>query len=188
MKQTKDELAEQLRELLEKNECYQEALKIVKSNFHGKVWLIGGAVYKTLLFKNCNQTKDFDFIVESPNKEIVLPEGWRIKNNRFGTLKFVSEMKEIDFVPLKEVIHIKSKGLEATIENYLAYTPLNIHSIAYDIKKKKLLGEIGIAALEEKVIRVNDFEMASKMVGKYGISLREMLKNKAQELGFDYEL
>ena len=58
------DLSEKLTGLLGRDEEYTGALKVAQNNSEGRIWLIGGAVYRKLLFGDCEQAKDYDFIVE----------------------------------------------------------------------------------------------------------------------------
>jgi hypothetical protein len=179
------------REIETKDKELALATEIVKQNSDGKIWLVGGSVYRNLIREIYGGTKqdsiDFDFIVENEKGKIILPEGWKLEFNHFGNPKFVGKF-EIDFVPLKKVYSIAKRKLEPTIENYLIGTPLNIHSIAYGIDDKRIIGEIGRRTLEEKVVRVNDLEMAREAVKKYGQHAIDMAKKKAEDIGFRFEL
>ena len=57
------------------NTCaeFHEAITIVKSNSKGKVWLIGGSIYRTIANQLYNVQKpsvDFDFIIEKGFAEV----------------------------------------------------------------------------------------------------------------------
>ncbi len=93
------------RVLLDEN--FQEALEITRVNSSGKIWLIGGFLYKNLveeLYGTCKKhTKDFDLIVERANESIILPAGWKSETNTFGNPKLFNGGSEIDFIPLKDI-------------------------------------------------------------------------------------
>ena len=174
--------------LMNHNEEYQKALGIVKDNSKGKIWLIGGAVYRTLLFGDCNQSKDFDFIVEHVNKNLKIPEGYFERRTKFGGLCLKSHcFNEIEIMQLDEIYHIMKNNLGPTIDNYLLFTPFNIHSIAYDVDSRKIIGNIGLGSVREGILRTNDSEMAENMAEKYSSSINSLLRKKAKELDFDYE-
>jgi len=184
--------AEQLTEIFKEvihNKQAQQAIEIVRRNSQGKIWIIGGFVYKSLARKLYGkpeaQSKDYDFIVEQPNSEIVLPEGWKRKLNHFGNPKFVGDF-QIDFVPLRMVYSILRRKIPATIDNYLNGTPLNIQSIAYD-SEGRIIGEVGISALERRVVAVNNLDMAKDIAWVFCKSVNDIIRKKAEELGFDAE-
>src|SRR3989338_10843972 len=106
---------------LHQSDKFLEAGVLATQNTHGKVWLIGGFVYKNLahlLYDTPPAEGDLDFIIEQPAK-LILPPYWKERKNRFGNPKLISLEFSIDYVPLQEVHYIKSNKLEPTIENYL---------------------------------------------------------------------
>ena len=185
-----DDISKRFVDLIEQNEGYQEALQVVQNNSSGGIWLIGGAVYRTLMFGDCEQAKDFDFIADivSRDEELFVPAKYWVGRNRFNGLKFVASDIEIDLAALSDVYHICKKRVGVTIENYMKYVPFNIHSIVWDVTEQKIMGDVGIGAMEERILRVNDLEMAEDMAERYGMSVRSALEKKAMELDFDYEV
>jgi hypothetical protein len=166
---------------------FTEAVDIVKRNSSGKIWLIGGFVYRTIaseLYKSTKPKVDFDFLVEDSVLDFNLPLGWRVDYNRFGNPKLIKSTKQIDYVPLKKVYSITQRNIEPTIENFLTGVPLKVQSIAYDIYNNQIIGQIGIDALQRKVVQINDVFFAEYASQKKNISLREMIKEKADSLGF----
>jgi hypothetical protein len=188
------ELCDTLRRVAEGDKSYRQALEIIKQNTNnGRIWLIGGFLYKTLansLYGTDKPSKDFDFIIEHPNQQIVLPGDWQLNKSRFGNPKFTRTDKilEIDFVPLARVYSIMKRQISPTIQNYLSGVPLNIHCLVYEIRSGILEGDIGLAGLEQKVVRVHDLEMAEDAARWYDITVNEMITKKARELGFSAEL
>lgn len=169
---------------------YQEALKIVRNNSQGNIWLIGSSVPRAILFGDWNQSKDFDFIVEGVVDEdgFYLPANYGYRRSRFGGLKLISSGNEnIDLIVLKDVFHIKERKVKPTIENYLSGVPFNIHALAWDVADGKLIGNAGIRALQERVVRVNDLGMAENMAKMYGVSVRYLLEKKAGEFDFSFD-
>lgn len=172
---------------IETDVAFQQARGIVESNAQGRVWLIGGTVYRSLsaiLSGSVPKRTDFDFLVESANAEIQLPEGWSNEKNRFGNPKFVSEEGSIDMVPLGNVISIYSRGLDPTVENFLSGTPLDVQSLAYDLRSKTIIGELGLRAVLSGTVGINDFEMAEESASRKSLSVREYLDQKAEYIGF----
>ena len=155
-------LSELFTQIVSQDETYQEAVRIVRANSYGKIWLIGGFLYRTLasqLYGVKKPSKDFDFIVERAEHKLILPESWKVTVNRFGNPKFVGTF-EIDFVTLNRVHSIMRRGVEPNIQNFLNGVPLNIHSLVYDVDNEEVIGNIGISALERKVVSVCNPEMA----------------------------
>ncbi len=192
-----ENLSEIFQEKISKDIPFSISLSVVRDNCKdncGKIWIIGGFLYKSLVelsYGSCEKpTKDYDFIVEKVDEKIVLPIGWRRKVNSFGNPKFVmpSSGIEVDFVPLKKVYSVLERKIKnPCIDNYLNGVPLNVHSLVYDISEKRISGDIGIKALEEKIVRVNDLKMAEDAAELYDTSINEMIRQKAEELGFDGE-
>lgn len=173
-----------------KKDCreYNEAYQIVKRNSSGKIWLIGSFVFRTIAHQMYGAEKpedvDLDFIVERPAENFNLPPGWKAKKNRFGNPKFVNGRTQIDYVPLKNIYSILKRGLAPTIENFLTGVPLNVQSLAFDTQEEKIVGERGIDSLKRKVVEVVDLDLARYAAQKKGITLEEMIRRKAEELGF----
>jgi len=174
-------------EYIEKEKNYNIAYNIVKRNSKGKIWLIGGALSRNLnqlIHKIPQHSFDFDFVVEENVSEFNLPKGWIIKMNKFGNPKFVHKDMTIDYIPIKTVKSIIQRNLEPTIENVLAGVPFTIQALAYDTQTKKIIGEVGIAAFESKMFKVNDIEQAKMFAKKKGMKLNELILKKAKSMGF----
>ena len=125
-----------------------------------------------------------DFVVEKPVYGFDLPPGWRVDKNRFGNSKLVNGKKQIDYVPLENIYSILQRQIEPTIQNFLTGVPLTIQSIAYDVTENRVIGEIGINALQRKVVEVNDLLFAEYAAEKKNKSLQEMIQEKAEGLKF----
>ena len=194
MEINKSNLSGTFRRIAECDESFKEALSIVEQNTaDGRIWLIGGFLYKTLanyLYGTSKPSKDFDFIIECPNQQIVLPENWRLSKSRFGNSKFAKTDKslEIDFVPLSRVHGIIKRRIPPSIQNYLSGVPLSIHYLAYETKSGILEGDVGLASLEQKFVRLHNLEMAEDAARLYNTTVNEMITKKARELGFRAEL
>ncbi len=144
------------------NEDFQEAIDIIRRNSQKDSWLIGGFVYRNIassLYGTEKAKADLDFIIEKSPDKILVPRYWKKRLNKYGNPKlFRNDGLEIDFVPLENVSSILRRHLKPSIENFLTGTPLTIQSIAYDIKNNCTQGNIGIKALLDKTVAVNDFE------------------------------
>jgi len=174
-------------EYIEKEENYKIAYDIVRRNSRGKIWLIGGGLSRNLnqLVYGVKQSSfDFDFVVEESVDEIKLPEGWVVRENKFGNPKFVKGDMEIDFIPIKSVVYLIDRKLEPTIENVLMGVPFTIQALAFDCESKKIIGEKGIEAFESKVFEVNDLERARILAEKKGVELNDLISKKAESMGF----
>lgn len=180
------ELSKRFVDVIENDVKFKEASNIVLTNSSGNVWLIGGYVYRTLahlLYESERPPVDVDFIVENPRDNFTLPHGWKLSKNRYGNPKFVGQF-EIDYAPLATIHSVSRRGLEPTFENYLSGTPLTIQSIGYNLKDQRVIGDIGLHALQTKTIGVNDKEQAKIYEAKKGIPIEEIIKRKSESLGF----
>lgn len=166
---------------------FHEALDIIKSNSNGVAWLIGGFVYRSIIQDlygvPMSKDVDLDFIIEKP-APIKLPAEWKIENNSYGNPKLIGPAYEIDYIPLANIHSIIRRELPPTIENFLSGTPLNIQSIAFDVINNKVIGDIGIQAIQTKIIAINNFEQAQYRADKKGINASELVKDLAAELDF----
>ena len=179
-------ITKEFNKLLKNNEKFQEALEIVERNALGKIWLIGGSVYKNIahiIYNTPPANADFDFIVEKRKEKINLPLQWKLETNSFGNFKFVSKFN-VDFIPLAEVRWMKERNFKPILKNFLLHTPFTIQSMAYDIKRKKILGNIGLNAIVNKIVRVLDPIEANFYSQRTGLSIETLMKNKLKDLGF----
>jgi len=180
-------LSDVFREFLTKDAEFSLAKKIVLQNSAGRNWLIGGHLYRSLaylLYGTLRPSVDFDFVVEEPREKTVLPVSFELKENRYDNPKFVGKTFSIDFVPLATIHSINRRRLKPTIENYLTGTPLTVQSIAYEIGTSRLIGDVGIRALLCKEVGVNNLSQAKIYAEKKGQSIEEIIRKKADSLGF----
>jgi len=169
---------------------FKEALEIVKTNAdEGKIWLTGGFLSRSIIqdLYGVPMAKDidFDFIVEKSKSEFQLPKGWRSAQNKYGNPKFIGPDFEIDYIPLNNIHSIRRRNLESTIENYLSGTPLNVQSIAFDVSQNKVIGDVGMKAISDKVVTINNPEQAAYNAGKKGVTPADLVKNIAEQFGFE---
>lgn len=129
--------------------------------------------------------QDFDFVVDSLNDSIEVPDGWDVSYHKFGNPTFKKGDVEIDLFPISDHEHIKKNNLEPTIENFLAGVPFSIQALVFDVNSKKLIGKEGIRALEEKKFEVLNPETAREMAKRKALSLNEIMKKKADSMGFE---
>ena len=184
-------LSKRLANQLEKNKKFKESLDIVRKNSSGKIWLIGGGLSRNLsnlIYGGTKEGHDFDFIVEERKKKIILPGGWKMKRNKYGSPKFICGKISVDFIPLNTISSIKRRGLRPTIRNFLTGTPFTIQSMAYDFDRKKILGRKGLRALRKKIFKINNLEQALIYASKKGLSLDALIIKKAKSMNFDYRL
>lgn len=169
------------------NPSFQEALELAKINSEGKIWIIGGYVYKNLtstLYGIAPYEYDIDFIVEKRKDELPIVPGWDFRVNRYGVKNYIREKNEMSFTELRTAVRV-SGTTNPTIEDFLKETPLNIQSIAYDMEKHLIIGEKGIEALKSKIVKVNNLPQAEFYAQRKEKSLKQILQEKAKGLGFE---
>lgn len=160
---------------------FEEALKLAKQNTKGGLWLVGGYIFRNLAHEIYGTPKptecDFDFTADELTEINLLP-GWQVKQNAFGSPKFYKKSLTVDLWPLWDTYSIVSRKLEPTIENYLTGTSFTIQSIAYDLSKNEVIGEIGIKALEDKTIDILNLETIKIYAEKRGVKPDKHVKEK----------
>ncbi len=172
------------------NKSYKEALALTRQFSEGNVWIIGGTVFRSIAqawYGTSSENSDFDFIVE---KLLLINnlDGWNIGCTRFGSPRLKKADLLVDIVPLNDMVNIKRKDLAPTIDNYLATVPLTIQSIVYDITTKKIMGAVGINALKTRTVGINDSSTAIEYASSLGLSVNDLILEKASSLGFTPQL
>lgn len=165
------------------NKSYHLALEIVKHNSEGKVWLIGGFIFRNIvsyLYGTSFRNTDFDFLVEKPKSNITLSPGWEIHTNGFGNKRLICSNLSIDFIPLNNLDYVNKNHLKPSIKNYLKGVPLTIQSIAYDYQNETIIGKVGKQAILDKTVAINNLEQALS----YFIPPKDLITEKATSLGF----
>jgi len=169
---------------------FLEILELVKQNSKGKIWLMGGFLYRNLvsaLYGGEIYNYDIDFIVEQRNEILKEILGWEIQTNNYGVQNYVRKRNKMSFTDIRKAIRVS--GLKnPTIEEFIKETPFDVQSIAYDLNENKIIGETGIEALKNKTVKINNKEQAEFYAKRKGRKLDDIIKEKAQELGFDYML
>src|SRR3989344_5158038 len=164
--------------------AFVEVLDLVKENSNGKIWIIGGFLYKNLarlLYGGDMYDEDIDFVVEQREEKIKEKPGWSIYTNNYGVENYFRDETKMSFTDIRKAIRVS--GLKnPTIEQFIEETPLNVQSIVYDIKSGLILGEKGISALKNKVVSVNNEEQAKFYAQRKGKKLEDVLLEKAREL------
>lgn len=178
---------------VENDTDFKEAVNLVKKNSSGNIWLVGGFLYQNLTAELYGlpkkKAKDIDFIVENLKEKIILPKNWKEKVTGYGNPKLVkSDGLIIDLVPLDNINSIIRRGLLATIENYLTGVPLNIQSIVFDVNSNNVFGDIGIKAMFNKVVIINDLKQAKINSKHKKKPINQIVKEKAELLGFSFVL
>ena len=180
---------------------FDDFLKIAKKNSKGRIWIIGGFVYRNIikeLYEIPYEKRpiDIDFLVEAHEvKDIFCPRGWKSKRTTMGDLSFSKRNKYgIDLNGLVNFHSISSNNLPPEIQYFYERNPLNIQAISYDCDRMIVEGEEAIDAIKNKRVEVNYIKEAlweadriSKKIGK-PFSVNDLVRRKADELGFDYTL
>ncbi|MDD5699950.1 MAG: hypothetical protein PHH00_02025 [Candidatus Nanoarchaeia archaeon] len=190
------ELGEISRKFLRGNRQFYEAYDIVERNSKGDIWLIGGYLYGNLAKEIYGEMTvftpgitDIDFLLEGQIRDFYMPLGWELKFTDYGNPYFVRGNERIDLNNLLTFSSILMRKLSPTLVHFLTGTPLNIQSIAYDCKTGEVIArKAGIDAINHRVLRINNHETARDEARRRGISIEEMLKTKADELGFRYSI
>lgn len=161
----------------------QEILDILSHNTSGNLYLVGGFVYRSLALrlqgKEFGTLPDLDFVTDKIDFKSI-PKEWKVGNNKYGGLKITTARFSIDIDEFRHHVNIKHLSLPHTVNSYLLAVPLNIQSIAYDVRNKNILGDIGIESLNERKICVNNqaifnLERAKRI---------EKILDKARDLGY----
>jgi hypothetical protein len=177
-----------IQKILKSDLIYQQALAIVKKNSKGNIWLVGGYLFRNLASELYHLLKpdilDLDFIVEQAREQVEIPLGWEIKVNRFGTKRFIKGNLRIDFITIPAIHSLVRRNLPFSIENYLTGVPLTVQALAYDPTNNKLVGGVGVKALLDKTVSINNQEEAKWYSRELGMTIEEYLKDKADSLGF----
>jgi len=184
------DLEQIFREATQDDPLYHTAIDLVRANSRGKIWLMGGFIYRTLakeLYGTPFEVKDYDFIVEEV-KVSGLSSEVEVRKNSFGNPKLLTCDFEVDVVPIERIKFPSLPNVPNTIEYFLQGTPFTVQSFAYDLDTQKLVGEIGKSALLEKVVRINCLPEAENLAVIRGKSVEEMLVTLARSLNFGYEL
>ena len=180
-----DRLAELFRPYLN-DSVFRETFSLVKENSKGKIWIVGGFIYRNIaaaLYGGPSYNYDIDFIVEEKDEKLNEVEGWRIETNSYQNPNYVREGNKMSFTDIKKVVRVSGTA-DPAIEAFIAETPLTIQSIAYDIAAAQLIGYGGIAAVLTKTVAVNNLPQAEFYATRKGKSIETVVREKAKELGF----
>ena len=177
-----EEALDSIREDLE----FRHAYNIARQN-GSRVYLVGGFLFRGLahaLYGTPKPEHDVDLLVEGLSRDLRLPPRWYRMTNRFGNPKIVSATTTADLIPLEKVLSIKARGLRPSLEAYLSGTPLTIQAMAYDVEHDELVGDVGLKALEERRVAVNNPFFASIIARMDGTTVNGYVAEKAASLDF----
>lgn len=179
---------------------FDDFLRIADKHSEGRIWIIGGFVYRNII-KELYKTPyekgpiDIDFLVENHARKPIRQRGWKHRITNTGDLSFTKRNKyRIDINSLVNFHSITSRNLPQEIQNFYTGTPLDIQSISYDPVKRIVEGNIGIEAIKNERIEINNIleaqwetnRISEKL--KRDFSVNDLVRRKADELGFDYIL
>jgi hypothetical protein len=166
-----DSLNRKIRQILDADANFSESLLVVQKVGFGRIWLIGGAVYKKLvadLQKKDYSAKDYDFIVEKIRKPIPEIRGWELSYGSLGNPRFRNKKGLlIDVVPLKGLISVRDWGYQPSIRSFLRQCPLSIQSVAYDVGTRRLCGS-GVKDIKNRVVRIKNKLWQKECLKTYG--------------------
>lgn len=168
------------------NPVFKETLSLVRQNSEGKIWLIGGYLYKNLasaLYGSNPYEYDIDFIVEHKNQTLKEVPGWNIQLNSYGNPNYTNHTHNMSFTDIHKAIRVFEME-RPTIEEFIKHTPLTIQSIAYDIHEEKIIGERGIHALLMKEVAINHTPQAQFYAQMKNKTLEQIILEKTKELNF----
>ncbi len=154
-------------------------------------WLVGGYVFRHLasaLYGAVRPPADLDFVVKKPTRHLELPHGWKVLKNSYGNPKFVKGELIIDYVPIEKIWSFERLGTKVTFENFLRQVPFTVQSIAYSVHENKIVGAVGIKAIQDRHVTILDSEEAEIRAQKRGKSVPELIQQLAGELGFTHSL
>lgn len=175
------------RDAIKDDNVYYESLSIARMNTQGKIWVVGGFVYRTLaarLYGTPLAIKDMDFLAERLADSMVVPVGWTRSASTFGSPKFFRGGLFVDILPFDEIrIPMQMPG-PPTIEEYLACVTLTVQAIAYDICEQRVIGDIGMQALRTKTVAYNMPKVNKEYFAKKGYTRESYIREKADGLGF----
>ncbi len=191
-----------LEEFLKDSKEFHEAFPIAKGNSQrgGRIWLIGSFGYRPIirvvhgLIREPNII-DIDFLMEGTRKteSLYVPQGWEPHiSEDYGNPYLLKEdgRVRIDLNYMKSFHPIIARKLNPRIRHFYPTTPTDLQSMTYDLTDRKigLRGWRGIEAIKRKVVRINNLEEANFVAERRGISIDKLVKEKADELGFGYNL
>lgn len=194
-KKEKSEFTRIFEKFLKQSPIFPEILGIATRNSQGRIWIIGGFVYRPIirhLYGEIPEPEivDIDFMLEkqAEERDLYAPEGWDLKLTDYANPYLVKGKTRIDLNYLRNFHSIITRKLEPEMEHFFTGTPLDIQSIAYDFSEKKVIGQQGIDAIKRRLVKINNLEEAEYDAQIKKVSLEEFVIKKAKELGFQYDL
>lgn len=190
---------------------FEDAYKLVRANSKGKLWAIGGKVYRNLLelsfeedfgSKSC----DFDFLCEKLTwfrhipkellKEVTVEyaysTGKEMRNPFTKTTneldrcpRFISNDLSVDLISIKKARGIIENKLPKTINGYLAGVPLDIQACVLDLQTEIFHFNNNFRqAYLSKTVDINNHNQVMGCADRKGISQGEYVRRKADSIKF----
>lgn len=187
---------------------FSEISEIVRRNSRAmgrrgqaKIWIIGGFVYRPIIkalygpIKEPSQT-DIDFLISRgpASEELYIPKGWTPSITGAGYFYLEKGNVRVDLNYLYSFHSIgsvaRAKGSVPKFKHFFKATPMDIQSIAYDLTNKDfgVIGKLGIAAMRNRVVRINNLEEAQFESQKRETKLEDYVREKAEEFGFSWDM
>lgn len=181
------ELDDLFRAKIGSNPEYLEVTNIIKESTTGNVWMIGKTILRALASQTTGPLEQIDpdlsFVTDTEGYATDISKDWGVIRTERGWA-LLNEDRSAELSPFSLMYLIRRRRLPATLDSYFSGVPLTVHAVAYDIRNDQLVGDIGLDAIKQRVISVNNICSARYSAGKKGIPLKKYIKNKADELGF----
>jgi len=164
---------------------------LVRENSSGKVWLLGGFLYKNIIHSLYGEIPpyefDFDFVVEAKRGALLPAPDWTIVRNTYGHESYEGSRHKIGIIDLR--VAIRASGHKPrNIHEFIAETPFNVQSIAYNVVSRDLIGRRGKLAIRHKVLAVNFRPQAEYYAQLKHRPLHDIAAEKAAALRFKFVL
>ena len=198
-------LADRVLKKISSHEHYDEVMKVVRKNAYGKIFLVGGKVYRTAIEVMHNyycqsESSDWDFLVLGDIKTIHIPQDWQTTSGYYekknsvriirrgkktqlkrGPYRYFGRLPDIkiDLISIKDIMKTAGESQRGNVKDYFRIVPLDIQALALDVEKKSLLGSKAVSAIKSRKVSVNNSIGALP-----GLNISEYIQNKASSIAF----
>lgn len=195
------EIIDRVISIITVNHNWDEVYDIARSNSKGKVWLVGGKLYRTLTEVIFNTQAgahgcDYDFITAKATWFNHVPAKWYVVvNDDYGETKlnpYTTDKTEHAWryfrngrqvLDLMTFSRATQAGFEPTLDGYFKSVPLDVQAVALDIESRQLLGH-GLKSICRRVVGVNNLEQAEGAAKRASLTLSAFIEARALSLGF----